>query len=145
MSVQQITPYLFFTGKAEAAVHLYESTLGAKVEALMRWGDQPQACPPGQEKKIMHAALHIGEALLLLSDSPGSEEKKDDARGPALAVQVADADDMQMKFNALAQNGTVVDAIHDAFWGDKFGVVRDKFGVTWMFTCPTKSEEEKSQ
>lgn len=143
MSVEKITPYLFFSGEAEAAVHHYERTLGAQVEALMRWGDQPGACPAGKETHVMHAALHIGEAVLLMSDSPSPEPEEKAARGPALAVQVADANDMQKKFNALAEEGTVVDAIHDAFWGDKFGVVRDKFGVTWMFTCPSTPTENK--
>jgi PhnB protein len=50
-----------------------------------------------------------------------------------------DAEEMQSCFDALAEKGTVVEKIHDAFWGDAFGVVRDVYGVTWMFTCPKQT------
>lgn len=143
MTVQSITPYLFFSGEAEAATEFYQRAMGARVDALMRWGDQPQACPSGKENQVMHAALHIDDAVLFLSDSPTDSPENNGANGPALAVQVNDADEMQRKFDALAVEGTVVDTIKDAFWGDKFGVVRDRFGITWMFTCPSASQEGK--
>ena len=70
----EIQPYLFFNGRCEEAVEFYKA-LGAKVEMLMRFGDSPRApepggLPPGMEKKVMHAAIRIGESMVLMTDGP---------------------------------------------------------------------------
>jgi PhnB protein len=46
-----------------------------------------------------------------------------------------DVSDMQKKFEALANGGQVTMPIQDAFWGAKFGMLKDEFGVQWMFNC----------
>lgn len=137
MTVQKITPYFFFDGQADAAIELYGKALGARPEGVLRWGENPAMCPAGKEKHVMHAALHIGSALLMLSDSP-EETPSPEQRRVAVAIEVDDPGEMQRQFDALSEGGKVMEKIHDAFWGDKFGVVRDRFGVTWMFTCPQK-------
>ena len=69
----QIQPYLFFDGRCEEAVAFYQEALGAEVVMLMRYRDSPQqapgSVPPGGEDKVMHGALKIGEASLLVGRS----------------------------------------------------------------------------
>ncbi len=55
-----------------------------------------------------------------------------------MTVNFDDAGEMARAFDALSQGGAVETAIHDAFWGDKFGALRDRFGISWMFTCPQR-------
>ena len=140
MSVNKITPYLFFNGQGDSVISFYEKALGARSESVLRWGDNPEMCPAGKEKQIMHASLQIGPALLFLSDSARANTETSDEQNSSLAIEVSDAKDMDRMFAALTEGGTVIEPIHDAFWGEKFGVLRDRFGVTWMFTCPKKSE-----
>jgi PhnB protein len=146
MSVQKITPYFFFNGQAEAAMELYQRALGARPEGVLRWGDHPQMCPVGKERQIMHAALHVGPALVFISDAPekSGASAAADRKMAAVAISVDDPTLMQGQFNALAEGGTIVEVIHDAFWGEKFGVVRDRFGITWMFTCHQDSSKIES-
>ena len=70
----QVQPYLFFDGRAEEAIEFYKSALGAKVEMLMRFKDNPDAAaqpgcnPPNAEDKVMHACLKIGDTAVMASD-----------------------------------------------------------------------------
>ncbi|MDA8110562.1 MAG: VOC family protein, partial [Betaproteobacteria bacterium] len=69
----QIQPYLFFEGRCEEALEFYKKAVGAKVEMLMRYKDNPEPpeaskAPPGSENKVMHASLRVGETTVLASD-----------------------------------------------------------------------------
>ena len=61
-----LTPYLSFEGNCEEAFRLYEKCLGGKIVFMMTWGDSPMADqgPPDWGKKIMHATLTVGNAIL---------------------------------------------------------------------------------
>jgi len=68
----QVQPYLFFDGRCEEAVEFYRSALGAEVVMVMRFKDSPDPPPPGMvppgPEKVMHAALRVGDAMVLASD-----------------------------------------------------------------------------
>ena len=89
-----IQPYLFFEGRCEEAIEFYKRVLGAKVEMLMRYSDSPEPIPPGMipagaEGRVMHAALRIGESLVMASDGHCAGAPKFD--GFSLSITVADA------------------------------------------------------
>ncbi|HLT35729.1 MAG TPA: VOC family protein [Enhygromyxa sp.] len=135
MSIKQVTPYLSFNGTAEAAIALYTRALGAEVQGLLRYAEMPAeagTCAPADKQRVMHACLRIGEAQLMLSDVPESQPVPTETN-VNVCLELDDIDEMQRKFEALAAGGTVVMNIHDAFWGSKFGMLKDQFGVDWMF------------
>jgi len=130
-----IQPYLFFEGRCQQAIEFYQAALGAKIDMLMRYSDSPEPpppgmIPPGSGDKVMHAALRIGDAVLLLSDgdcsgSPGFS-------GISLSLTAASIDDAQRKFSALAEAGKVQMPLGSTFFSPCFGMVEDRFGVCWM-------------
>jgi PhnB protein len=128
----QVQPYLFFDGRCDEAIDFYKSSLGAKVEMLMRWKDNPDKsmCTPGNENKVMHSSLTIGDARVMVSDGRNSGNPKFD--GFALSLDAKDEADADRLFNALANGGEVVMALAKTFFSPRFGMVRDKFGVHWM-------------
>ena len=136
MSIKAATPYLSFNGTAEAAVDLYTHALGAQVEGgLMRYADMPAdtgTCAAEDKQLVMHACLRLGEARLMLSDVPRSQPAPTDSN-VSVCLDFDDVDEMTRKFEALAVGGTILMNIHDAFWGSKFGLLTDKFGIQWMF------------
>jgi PhnB protein len=133
MTIRAATPYLILSGKADQAIALYTRALQAKTEALMRFGDMDESCPVAQRNNVMHAALRIGNAQLMLSDGAGSA-----APAPGGAVHVAldfeEPEEMHRCFDALAASGKVQEAILSAPWG-LFGALEDEFGIQWMFNC----------
>jgi PhnB protein len=136
MSIKAATPYLSFNGTAEAAVELYTRALGAEVEGgLMRYAEMPAeagTCAPEDKQRVMHACIRIGEARLMLSDVPRTQPVTSESN-ISVCLELDDVDEMARKFEALAAGGTIVMNIHDAFWGAKFGLLTDKFGINWMF------------
>jgi PhnB protein len=138
MSIQAATPYLMLDGKVEQAIALYQRALGAKIETLQRFGDVDQSCPVALKDRVMHAALRVGCALLMMSDGPSSEAAPPDGGKVSVALEFSDADAGRRAFDALAASGTVIQPLIDAPWGALFGVVRDELGIPWMFNCSTK-------
>jgi PhnB protein len=132
MTIKAATPYLLLNGRAEQAIALYQRALGAKLESLQRFGDVPGSCPEAMKSRVMHAALHVGDALLLLSDGPNSEAPAQSGN-MSVALSLDDPDQARRCFDALATNGKVIQPLFDAPWGDLFGALSDEFGINWMF------------
>jgi PhnB protein len=131
----KIDPYLFFEGNCEEAIEFYKKALGAKVEFMMRNSESPEpppegVLPPGSEDKIMHASLHIGGALVMMSDGMCSGEGG--FKGFSLSLDCPDADGAREAFAALADGGQVTMPLGKTFWAPLFGMVTDRFGVSWM-------------
>ena len=135
---QQVQPYLFFDGKCEEALDFYKSALGAKVEMMMRFKDnpdpQPGMCAPGAEDKVMHAAFHVGDTLVMASD--GMAGGKPEFKGFSLSVNAADEKEADRLFAALGKDGSVTMPLGKTFFSPRFGMVTDKFGVGWMVIIP---------
>jgi PhnB protein len=126
---------MFFEGRCEEAVHFYVKTLGAKVEVLMRYKDnpepqQPGMCPPNSENKVMHGSISIGDTKLMVSDGRCSGKPKFD--GFALSLDAANEADARKMFAALGDGGQVRLPLGKTFFSPCFGMLADRFGVTWM-------------
>ncbi|SAK89240.1 3-demethylubiquinone-9 3-methyltransferase [Caballeronia fortuita] len=136
----QVQPYLFFEGRCEEAITFYRESLGAQVVMTMRYSENPEAAkaetasgcgiPPGSENKIMHAALTIGDSMVMASDGmcSGTPEFK----GVSLSLTANDEQQAEKFFSALSNGGQVQMPMTQTFFARRFGMVSDKFGVTWM-------------
>jgi PhnB protein len=131
----QIQPYLFFDGRCEEAIEFYRRTFGAEVEMLMRWKDCPEKpskdmVPPGSENKVMHASLQIGDTTVMASD--GECQGKPSFQGFSLSVAASNEAEAKRLFNALGDGGQVRMPLSKTFFSPSFGMVADRFGVSWM-------------
>jgi PhnB protein len=131
----QVQPYLFFYGRCEEALDFYKSALGAKVEVMMRFKDspeppQPGMCKPGSEDKIMHASFRVGDTTLMASD--GRCEGKPSFQGISLSVTAKDDGEAERFFTALGTGGQEQMPLTKTFFSSRFGIVADRFGVSWM-------------
>lgn len=131
-----IQPYLFFEGRCEEAAEFYGHALGAKVTLLLRYKDgpdgaQPGHLPPGSQDKVMHMSMTIGDSMLQASDGHCSG-RKDCFQGFSLSLRAHDAAEATRMFNALAEGGQVQMPLSQTFFSPMFGMVADRFGVSWM-------------
>jgi PhnB protein len=132
-----IEPYLFFEGRCEEAVEFYRKALDAQVVMLMRYKESPEPPPPGKlpagfENKVMHASVRIGDATVMASD--GLMQGQPRFQGFALSLTVPDQARADRFFAALADGGQVQMPLTKTFWSPRFGMVADRFGVTWMIS-----------
>jgi len=129
----QVQPYLNFEGRCEEAIEFYRQALGAKVEMMLRNKENPEAggkVPPGNENKILHSSLRIGESVLGATD--GYCSGKPAFQGITLTLPVATEAEADRLFNALANGGQVHVPLARTFFSPRFGMVADRFGVSWM-------------
>jgi PhnB protein len=128
----QVEPYLFFEGRCEEALEFYRTALGAEVTMLMRFkeGPDPGMCAPDAGDKVMHANLRIGSTTLMASD--GRCEGHPGFQGFSLSLAVTDQAEAERLFAALSDGGQVQMPLAKTFWSPCFGMVADRFGVSWM-------------
>jgi len=137
----QVQPYLFFDGRCEEAVEFYKSKLGAKVEMLMRFKDspeppQPGMVPPGSGNKVMHACFRVGDTAVMASD--GNCAGKPSFQGFSLSLTASGEAEAKRLFAALGEGGQVQMPLTKTFFSPAFGMVADRFGVSWMVVVEAK-------
>ena len=135
----QVQPYLDLNGRCEEAIEFYKKALGAKVEMLMRFKDAPKGAMPGEipptvENKILHAALKIGEGTVMASD--GRMQGKPSYQGIALSLDLRTKEEAERTFRALSEGGQVQQPLMQTFFSPAFGMLADRFGVSWMVIVP---------
>jgi uncharacterized glyoxalase superfamily protein PhnB len=106
------------------ALEFYKKALGAEILFRM----------PGPDgKSTMHAEMRLGNSTVMLSDENpqwGAKSPKTLGGSPVtLHLYVDDADSVYQR--AVAAGCTVAMPIMDAFWGDRYGKVKDPFGHEW--------------
>lgn len=135
--------YLNFGGNAEEVFLFYKSVLKREFDSLVRFKDMPMGDVKLSEadgNKIMNIALPIGNhSALMASDALESLGQKV-VQGNNFYINLSpeskkEADQL---FTALSTGGTVEMAMADMPWGDYFGSFRDKFGIGWMISLPSK-------
>jgi PhnB protein len=131
----RVEPYLNFDGRCEEAIEFYKRALGAEVTMFMRFKDSPEKpaegqCAPGADDKIMHASLRIGDTTVMASDCHC--QGKPNFQGISLSLSLTDEAQAQRAFAAISEGGKVTMPLTKTFFSPQFGVVTDRFGVTWM-------------
>lgn len=135
----KVLPYLFFNGNCEEALKFYEKALGGKITAMMSHEGTPAEAhvPADWKKKIMHAALTVGDQMILASDSPPEHYKKPE--GMSVTLNADNGAEAERLFKALSDGATITMPIAETFWAERFGMLTDKFGTPWMINSPEKS------
>src|SRR5262245_24508133 len=128
-----VQSYLFFDGRCEEALSFYRKAAGAEVEMMMRFKEspaQPGMVPPGSENKVMHASFRIGDTTVMASD--GRCQGKPSFQGFALSITAGSESEADRLFGALSDGGQVQMPLTKTFFSPRFGMLTDRFGVTWM-------------
>ena len=125
-----VQTYLFFDGCCEEAIQFYREVFGAELTFLMRFKEgPPELAFPGREDKIFHATLMFGETRLNLADVPKAEQSG--FSGFALLTHFDDIEVAERVFKALKPGGQVIVPLEQTFWAARYGIVKDRFCVTW--------------
>jgi PhnB protein len=132
----QVQTYLSFDGRCEEAVEFYCRALGAEVTpgGIHRFKDSPDPSmiAPGTENKIMHMSFRIGETTIMASDGRCQGQGQPSFQGFSLSITVPDLAQAERLFAALSDGGQVQMPLTKTFFSPGFGMVADRFGVSWM-------------
>lgn len=140
--MKPLVPYLFFNGNCREALDFYKQCFGGEL-VVMTFADAPKGneCRGANPDGVMHGMLSAGKLSLMASDNPmGAPVPGDQV---CLSITCETLKEIERLFGMLSADGKVLQALHDAFWGDRFGMVVDKFGMHWMLTCTLKKPKKK--
>jgi PhnB protein len=131
--MKTLSPYLSFGGDAEAALKLYAEAFNGRITELKRFSEAPQM-PHPNKNEILHGRVEAEGIRIMASDG------KEDAREGriSLSLEFTDNAELDRVFAKLSAGGTVTMPVAEQFWGARFGMLTDKFGVGWMVSCDTK-------
>jgi len=137
-------PYLFFGGNCREAFTRYKEIFGGDL-TLLSMKDVPvaegeQAPPPEMADVIIHAALKVGDELLMASDDPEAGDSFGPVQGMMVSYDAADDDDAKRVFEALADGGNITQALQPTFFSSAFGMCVDRFGTPWMIVAPDPNQ-----
>ncbi len=128
----KVEPYLMFDGRCQEALDFYRKAIGAEVTGLMRFKEcpEPHMSPPGAGEKVMHASFRVGDTTLMASD--GHCQGRPNFQGISLTISIPDTAKAERLFAALSDGGKVQMPLTKTFYSPSFGMVADRFGVSWM-------------
>lgn len=138
----RISSHINFDGQCEEAFRVYERVLEGSLQTLLRFSDSPirSQVPAEWQSRILHATLLVGECELLGSDVfPGQSGHK---QGFSVTLSLADSERAKSIFAALGAGGSVLMPLQETFWAKAFGVVTDKYGVTWEINCASSMTDQ---
>ena len=127
--MHSVTPHLICAGASDA-IEFYRRAFGATEVSRL----------PGPDGKLMHAAVQIGDSVVMLTDEwPEWGSLAPKTRGGAsvtihLYVENVDA----FAARAIAAGAKVVLPVQDMFWGDRYGILEDPSGHRWSVATHTR-------
>lgn len=137
--MQAFNPYLTFNGNCEEAFAFYQSCFGGTISIVQRFGESPMPVPADFKDKIMHIELQASPVHLMGSDS---SPKHQVVQGNGVTFNLAfdNLQEQEQIFTKLAAGGRVSMPLENTFWGSRFGMLTDKFGIHWMFNCQLSAQ-----
>ncbi len=136
----KLTPYIYFSGIAREALDFYKSALNGEIQQLGTYGESPMPGDEDYKDKVMHARLAFDENIIMVSDVFKGQQVTTGGN-IQLSIEIDDVNKMNEVFKKMAEGGKVTMELQDTFWGARFGMLQDKFGVSWMFNCELKKAD----
>ncbi len=127
--MQKLVLYLMFNGNCREAMSAYQAALGGNLH-LSTYGESGQGSPDDAHL-VLHANLAVGPYLLMASDTVAEKPSKF-GENFAITVDCDSVEEQDRLFAALGAGATVTMPVQDTFWGARFGMLRDRFGIGWM-------------
>ena len=131
-----INPYLHFTGNTEEVFNFYKNVFGGEFIMLKRFSELPSGYkfPAEYKDKILHISLSIGkDDILMASDAIESiGQKLIRCDSFSISLSADSKEEADKLFAALSAGGKITKPMEDAFWGNYFGMLTNKFGIQWM-------------
>ncbi|NND51317.1 MAG: glyoxalase/bleomycin resistance/extradiol dioxygenase family protein [Flavobacteriaceae bacterium] len=135
----RLNSYITFNGNCEDAMNFYKDIFDGEFTTYMRFHEAPGDAfpvPDFAKDLVMHCTLEFSDCTLMASDTLNGDELKV-GTNISLSINAAENEAASI-YNSLLEGGQSLMPFEDAFWGGKFGIIRDKFGIQWMVSSEHK-------
>ena len=128
----ELNVYVNYKENCREAFEFYEKHLGGKITSVTTFGQMPEANAPKERKdKIVHARMELGGAVLMGADIPNAEPM----RSAYLTLLFDDAKEAERIYKLLSEGGEVFMKMEKTSFAERFAMLRDQFGASWMLLC----------
>jgi PhnB protein len=125
----QLDVYVNYRGTCEDAFRFYEQHLGGQIKDLVRHKDVPNPnIPPDWKDKVLHAQIEVGGTVLMGADIPNAEPM----RSAYLSLTLDREEDAERVYKLLTDGGEVFMKMEKTHFANRFAMLRDRFGTSWM-------------
>jgi PhnB protein len=131
--MKNLTPYLTFSGECREAMNFYADCFNGEVK-LQTFKEAGTNFPEPYSQHIMHAELHAGDLVLFASDAQ-PDFVASVGNTISMTVNMDDEAEQDSIFNKLSVGGVVTQPLQTTFWGARFAMLNDRYGVQWMLNC----------
>ena len=131
--MEAIVPYLTFDGVARDAFSFYAKALGGEIAHLQTFGEVNPDCDEADKNRVMHAMLKAGDLILMTSDTRCSDHAVQRGEMISLSMNFKDEQTINQTYAALSEGADIIMPLQDTFWNARFGILKDRFGIQWMF------------
>lgn len=129
----ELLPYIIFNGNCEEALNFYAKALKGEVLNLQRFQGSPaEGMSPANPDQVLHAHFKADGVFFMASDN-GSGPAAPAGGMVHLSLDFGSAEELDAAFAALSEGANVSMPVQDTFWGARFGMLTDRFGLNWMF------------
>lgn len=130
----QLNAYLTLNGQTEEAINFYAKVFNAEIEILQRFNETEMPIEPGMENLIMHGKISFEGNTLMFSDARISAPVSI-GNAISMSLNINEVFILEETFKKLSEGGQITMPLQDTFWGARFGMITDKFGIQWMLNC----------
>jgi PhnB protein len=146
-TMARVSTYLNFPRTTEQAFLFYKAVFGSEFSGpVARFGEMPVAegQPPVAEADknlVMHVELPIlaGHVLMGTDAAESMGFTVTPGNNVYIVLEPDTRGETDRLFAALAAGGQIEMPLQEMFWGDYYGSLADRFGIRWMFNCPSKT------
>lgn len=112
----------------------YAACMNGQILGKERYGDSPMG-GEGNANKLMHCVLKIGDTIIMAADNCSNEHSTTVGDNISLALGLDSVENTETIFGKMSDGGTITMPLQETYWAARFGMLKDKFGINWMFNC----------
>ncbi len=140
--MEPITPYLNFNGNAAEALAFYGKAFDGEVVFQQTFGDNNMGGENGEwNDRILHAIFQAGSLTFMVSDVGDPKDAVTPGTNTQLSLNFKHEEDIDRVFAFMSEGAKITMPLQDTFWGAKFGMLTDKFGISWMYNFDRPKED----
>ncbi len=125
--------YVNYPGHCEKAFRFYEQHLGGKITMMTTHQQLPPDFPEEWKNPILHARIEIGGTTVMGADIPNAEPM----RSAYLTIRFDTPEKAEEIYNLLSSDGQIFMKMEKTFFANRFAMLRDRFGTSWMLLNET--------
>lgn len=129
-----LNPYINFNGTAREAMDFYKNIFGGTLDiTTYKEGKMPEdPADPNSGDKIMHAMLVAENGMTIMASDVPPGMDYNPGTNVSISLSGDNVAELTGYWDALSAGATIVMPFEKAPWGDTFGALIDRFGISWM-------------